>query len=180
MVYQNIGEVLAANEQSKDRFLAAVANINEAQGEFRPSEDAWTIAEIAEHVDIVSNGFLRITRKLLRQAEAEPKAPPAELNLGPTSLDENGNHLPKFEAPEVVRPKGGAKIADSLANLQQTLDGFAEIKPRLEVTDLSEQSFPHPALGPISAYKWIVLLGEHTDRHRLQIERVKATAGFPG
>jgi hypothetical protein len=31
----------------------------------------------------------------------------------------------------------------------------------------------------MNAYQWMVLLGEHEDRHRGQVERLKAAAGFP-
>jgi hypothetical protein len=78
-----------------------------------------------------------------------------------------------------VRPQGGARIDDSLLKIEATLAGFAEIQSRLEAVDLSEQKFPHPFLGPINAYQWIVLVGEHEDRHRGQIDRLKASAGFP-
>ena len=180
MIYHNIADILAANEQARERFMAAVSNLTEAQVNFRPDENQWTIAEIVEHVSIVNDGVLRITHKLLKEAELAPKPPKTDLNLGHTSLDENGQQHPgPFHAPDRVRPQGVARIEDSLAKMRTSLDGFAEIQSRLEAVDLSEQVFPHPALGPINAYQWMVLLGEHEDRHSGQIERVKASPGFP-
>jgi uncharacterized damage-inducible protein DinB len=180
MIYHTISDILAANEQSQARFAAAVSNLSEAQANFRPEENQWTIAEIVEHVGIVDSNCLRLTHKLLKEAESAPKPPAADLNLGHTSLDENGHHHPgPFPAPERVRPQGGVRIEDSLEKMRTALAGFAEIQSRLEAVDLSEQMFPHPFLGPINAYQWMVLLGEHEDRHRGQIERLKATAGFP-
>ncbi len=180
MIFHSIEDILAANVAANDRLAATVSKLNQAQVDFRPAEQQWTIAEIAEHVSIVSHGVLRITHKLLKQGEADPRPAKTDLNLGPTILDENGNQLPKFEAPENVRPKGEVKAADALSSLSRTIDGFAEIRQRLEAVDLSEQKFPHPILGPLSAYQWMVLLGEHTDRHRMQIEAVINLAGFPG
>lgn len=180
MTYHTIADILAVNEQAQARFMAAVSNLTEAQANFRPDENQWTIAEIVEHVSVVNDGFLRLMRKLLKEAESASRPPRADLNLGHTSLDENGQQHPRpFQAPDRVRPQGGARIEDSLAKMRASLAGFAEIQPRLEAVDLSEQMFPHPALGPINAYQWMVLLGEHEDRHRGQIERLKATAGFP-
>jgi uncharacterized damage-inducible protein DinB len=179
MIYHTIADILAAGEQAQARFIAAVSNLTEAQANFRPDENQWTIAEIAEHVSIVNEGFLRLAHKLLREAEAGGKPPKADLNLGHTILDENGNQPPPFQAPDRVRPQGGVSIADSLAKMRASLAGFAEIQSRLEAVDLSEPMFPHPAIGPINAYQWMVLLGEHEDRHRGQIERLKAASGFP-
>ncbi|HEY8462388.1 MAG TPA: DinB family protein [Blastocatellia bacterium] len=180
MIYHAISDILAANERAQERLAAAVSNLTEAQADFRPDENQWTIAEIVEHVGIVTDGMLRITYKLLKKAEAAPKPPRADLNLGHTSLGERGHQHPgRFQAPDSVRPQGGVRIDDSLAKIRASLDGFAEIRARLEAVDLSEQTFPHPYMGPINAYQWMVLVGEHEDRHRAQIESLKATAGFP-
>jgi uncharacterized damage-inducible protein DinB len=179
MIYHSIADIFAANDRAQERFVAAVSNLSEAQENFRPAEGQWTIAEIVEHVSIVNEGFLRITHKLLNEAEAAAKPPVADLKLGPTSLNEKGEQLPPFQAPERVHPKGGVRIEDSLPKMKATLAGFAEIRSRLEAVDLSQQSFPHPAFGPINAYQWMILLGEHEDRHRGQIERLKTVAGFP-
>lgn len=179
MVYHSIAEILAENAAATDRFIAGADSVTEAQAGFRPADDEWTIGEIVEHVSIVNGGFLRITHKLLRQAEADPKPASADLNLGGVIVTEDGQQAPKFQAPETVRPKGGIAIADAVAGLRQTIVGFAEIQSRLEAVDLSEQKFPHPAVGPISAYQWMILLKEHSDRHLGQMERVKSAAGFP-
>jgi hypothetical protein len=177
MKFHTIADILAAQQRALDRFTAAVANVNEAQAHFRPAENEWTIAEIAEHVSIVNGGMLRITHKLLKQAEVEPKSAPEDLNLDFTfSLDDPP---PKFQAPDGVCPKGGISIPDALVSIKASVDGFTEIQTRLTAVDLSEQKFTHPALGPISAYRWMILLGEHQDLHRRQIARVKASAGFP-
>jgi uncharacterized damage-inducible protein DinB len=178
MIYHTIADILAANEQAQARFIAAVSNLTEAQANFRPDENQWSIAEIVEHISIVNDSFLRITHKMLKEAESAPRSPRTDLNLGHTSLDENGQHHPgPFQAPDRVRPQGGVSVADSLSKMRASLAGFTEIQSRLEAVDLSEQSFPHPVLGPINAYQWMVLLGEHEDRHRGQIESLKATAG---
>jgi len=179
MIYHTIADIMATNEQAQARFISAVSNLTEAQANFRPDENQWTIAEIVEHVSIVNDGFLRLTHKLLKEAESASRPPKADLNLGHTSLDENGRQRGPFQAPERVHPKGGVSVEDSLAKMRVTLTGFAEIRSRLEAVDLSEQMFPHPALGPFNTYQWMVLLGEHENRHRGQIERLKAVDGFP-
>jgi len=179
MIYHTIADILAASERAQSRFIAAVSNLTEAQANFRPDENQWTIAEIVEHVGIVNDGFLRLTHKLLKEAESAAKPPKADLNLGHTSLNEKGEQPEPFQAPERVRPKGGVGIEDSLTKARAALAGIVEIQSRLEAVDLSEQMFPHPAFGPINAYQWMVLMGEHEDRHRAQIERLKAANGFP-
>lgn len=180
MRFHTIEDILAANQNAVDRFAASISGLTEAQARFKSSAERWSIGEIVEHVDIVSSGFLRITHKLLKGAEAVGREPRPDLDLLPTSLDGAGNQPPKFEAPEMVRPTGTASIADSLAGLHRTMQGFRDVRARLEAVDLSDQTFPHPAFGPLNTYQWMILLGEHTDRHRNQIEEVKETPGYPG
>lgn len=179
MAYHTVADILASNAAATERFIAGVASINDAQASFRPADDEWTIGEIVEHVNIVNGGFIRIVGRLLKQAEADPKPAPADLNLGGVIVTADGQQAPKFQAPEMVRPKGGVAIADAVAGLRQTITGFAGLQARLEAVDLSEQKFPHPAAGPLSAYQWMILLAEHSDRHLGQIERIKAADGFP-
>ncbi|MFN0085334.1 MAG: DinB family protein [Blastocatellia bacterium] len=180
MTYHTLEDILAANEAAQGRFNAATAGLSAEQLQFRPVEDRWTIGEIAEHVAIVNDGFLRITHKLLKQAEAGGRPARTVLDLGPTSLTEAGEQNPaRFPAPDRVHPSGTLSLSEAQAKMRETLDGFAAIKPRIDATDLMEEAFPHPAFGPIDAYHWMILLGEHQDRHRLQIEGIKAARGFP-
>jgi len=179
MKFHTIEDIFVANESAIERFEAELAGISAEQSSFRPTDESWSIAEITEHVNTVNGGFLRITHKLLKGAEAEGCPARDDLDLGPTSLDENGNQPPKFMAPEQVHPKGSVEVAEALSGLRQTLAGFREIGSRLAAVDLTGQTFPHPAFGPINAYQWMILLGEHTDRHRNQIESIKASPGFP-
>lgn len=179
MAFHTVADILASNEEATLRFAAEVASVTEVQANFRPTADEWTIGEIVEHVNIVNGGFIRIVGRLLKQAEADPKPAPADLNLGGVIIDKDGVPAPKFQAPEMVRPKGGIAIAEAVAGLRQTIAGFAELQARLEAVDLSEPKFPHPAAGPLSAYQWMILLAEHSDRHLGQIHRVKEASGFP-
>jgi hypothetical protein len=39
--------------------------------------------------------------------------------------------------------------------------------------------YPHPALGPINAYQWLLVMGGHESRHRRQINGIKADANYP-
>ncbi len=179
MRYHSIADILSANEASHDRLLQSVAGIGASQEAFRPRDEQWTIGDIVEHLAIVNHGFLRITGKLLKEAEEAGTPAPAGLDLGSTALDAEGNQPPKFQAPEQVRPRGGQALAGSLPRLQETLAGFRELQPRLEAVDLSAPVFPHPAFGPLNAYQWMILLAEHQDRHRLQIEALMASPEFP-
>ncbi len=180
MTYRNINDIFEMIEKMHARFVSSVAGLTEAQENFRPAPDRWTIAENAEHVSIVNNGFLRLTHKLLKQAEADPKPAKADLELPPLTMTDEGGLKPgKWQAPDMVRPQGGVRVADAVAKNRQTIDDLFALKSRLDAVDLSDQTWRHPLLGDLSLYQWFLLLGEHEERHRLQIEEIKSSAVFP-
>ena len=180
MLYQKLDDIYAMIEQQHTRFVAAISGLSDAQAQFRPAENEWSIAEIAEHIGSANNSFLRITYKLLKQAEAACAQPLAGLSLPHVLLDEQGRQNPqRFTAPEVVRPQGGQALAESLAKIAQNLADFQSARQRLEAVDCSQAKFPHPAVGELNAYQWMIVLGEHLDRHRGQIEHIKAAPGYP-
>jgi uncharacterized damage-inducible protein DinB len=180
MVYHSIAEIFDLIEKSQARFIARVADLSEAQEQYRPEAGGWTIAEIVEHVSIVDDQLLRLTHKLLKQAEASGAQASADGRIGPISLKQAEERQgEKFKAPEQAEPRGGARVAESLAKIRQSLDGLCALRPRLEAADLSQVSFPHLAFGPLNLYEWLVLIGVHQDRHRGQIEAVMSAPGFP-
>jgi hypothetical protein len=38
---------------------------------------------------------------------------------------------------------------------------------------------PHPVMGLLDAYQWVLLVSAHAARHTKQIEEVKTSAKFP-
>lgn len=180
MLYRNISDILEMIEQMQTRFISSVASLTEEQENYRPAPDRWTIAENAEHVSIVHNSILRLTFKLLKQAEADPKPAKDDLQLPPLTMTNEGEiKVGQAKAPQTVVPQGGVRVADSIAKSRQTIDDLLTIKPRLAALDLSEQVWQHQLLGEINLYQWLVLLGEHQERHRRQIEAVKLSTQYP-
>ena len=181
MTYQSIIDIFTMIEKVNARFNSSISGLSEAQENFRPAPDRWTIAENVEHISIVNSGFLRLTYKLLKQAEADPKPAREDLRMPPVTLTDMGEQKHgKMEAPETVRPKGDVPVAQSVTKNQQAIDDLIKLQPRLDPIDLSELKWPHPFLGQLNLYQWLVLLGEHVERHRLQIEGVKSSPQFPG
>jgi DinB family protein len=180
MSYHNIADIFGMIEKAQVRLTASVSGLSETQENYRPAPDRWTIAENVEHLSIVNSGFLRLTFKLLKKAEADPKPVIPDLALLPITMTDEGKLKPgKLSAPETVCPQGGVSVAEALAKNQSVINELFNLKERLALVDLSEQTWNHPALGQLNLYQWLLLLAEHEDRHRFQIEEVKASDAFP-
>lgn len=187
MIYHSIGEIFDGIDETRGRLVNRVAGLSRAQENFRPAADAWTIAEIVEHVSIIEGQLVRLTALLLKQAEASSGAP-ARVGV------ESGEAAPivdlraileraakeKYQSPEMARPRGDATVADSLAKLRETRASILALRPRFEAADLSQVKYPHPVFGPLDLYQWLAFIGIHEDRHLRQIERLMSAPEFAG
>lgn len=180
MVYHSVAEILDMITDAHQRLYGCVAGVRAEQESFRPNTDSWTIANIAEHLGIVAGQFLRLTSKLLAQAEAMGALASPDLRISPVTLAPAAtNPDEKFKAPESALPSGNVSVAESIEKVRQAHEALLALRPRLEATDVSQVSAPHPAFGPLNLYQWLVLIGVHQERHIGQIEAVKASPGFP-
>jgi len=85
----------------------------------------------------------------------------------------------KVQAPEILKP------TNRFATREDTIKAFEDARKatmdfvRTTNDDLRDHFGPHPFLGPMDAYQWILLISAHTERHTKQIEEVKADPNFP-
>lgn len=175
MQFNNVGEIFAALDDARKELKQATAHLSVEQSNQRENGTGWTISEIVEHVGIVLNGVLMITNKLLAQAESKGAKWDGNFNP-PLSFAEQVSVLKdaKLEAPERVHPQGKQTVAESLAKLDESLQSLKDLRSRIEATNASNEKFPHPFLGDLTVYQWLVLAGLHERRHIQQIERILA------
>lgn len=184
MIYRSVADIFAAIDDKRARLEAGVAGLNEAEENFRPAPEAWSAAEIMEHLSVIEQQLVRLTQTMLKRAESSVSAAAANGErkpFAPFSLDEliERSRREKYQAPETVRPQGDVPIAESLERLRRSRAALSELRPRLEATDLSEMRYPHPAFGPLDLYAWLAFIGLHEERHLRQIEALKSAPEFP-
>ena len=199
MNYESFADIYAANEAVRRKLYARVENLSDAQQTFRPADDAWSIAEIMEHLSIIENNMVKLIGMLLAKTESAAAAANAGAgaqNAGagasaaggaapprafqPFSMDALADTVKdkKLEAPERVRPGGQVALADSLAALRETRATIESLRPRLEAADLSVAAYPHPVWGDLNLAQWLAFIGLHEGRHLAQIKRLMEAPGF--
>jgi len=197
LIYQSIADIYAANDTVRRQLAERLENLSEAQQTFHPSEGAWSIAEIVDHLSIIERNMVQLIGRLLKKSEgavaainageggdggnsdvqtAAAVAPPFQ----PFSLDTFVEQIRdvKLTAPERVRPGGDVSLADALASLRRTRADIEAMRPRLEAADLYAATYPHPAFGELNTAQWLAFIGEHEARHLRQIENLMAAPGF--
>lgn len=177
------GEVTSAEREqaalylaaTRDRLIESLKGLSEAQWNFKPSPDRWSIAEIMEHLAI---GEERIGEIVGKMADAPVASTDRDAKrVDAFVLADIPNRYPRFQAPPRVGPSGrwaGPEAAEQfLRNRAQTaelLSSSAYLRGRV---------VPHPVFGPWDGYEWILAAGGHCTRHTGQIFEVKAHPNFP-
>jgi hypothetical protein len=192
LIYQSISDIYAANDTVRRQLAARVENLSEAQQTFRPGADAWSVAEIVDHLSKIEQQMVQLIGMLLRKSEGAAAASVMTAGDGreataegapafhPFSLDAFAEQVrdEKLTAPEQVRPSANVPLAEALANLRRTRAAIEDLRPRLEATDLSAATFPHPFFGEFNAAQWLAFIGIHEGRHLRQIENLLAAPDF--
>ena len=177
MENSTIESIYAANAAAREKLKELISSLTEEELHTLPEGEGWTAAQILEHIAHVNASTLRICTKLLsKSAESELAVSAASLSEG---FREKGVQIAamKVEAPEIVQPNKGLSVSESLAQLDENMSGFEELRPMFETRDASAARFPHPFFGEITAHEWLALAGGHELRHIKQMRKVASKVG---
>jgi hypothetical protein len=181
MAYQSVAEIFETIDETRERLYNRVEGLSPAQEKFRPTPDAWSIAEIVEHLSIMEKRLSSLMKMMLMKAEsAGGEAGEVGQGFRPFSLDQHIERSlkEKYIAPETVRPSGNLTVGEMLEGLRRSRAALHELRPKFESMDLSNMTYPHPVFGPLNLYHWLAFIGIHEDRHLRQIESVLSSPEF--
>lgn len=175
-----VQEIVTEIEAARQSLYDAVATLNQTQMDFKPTPERWSISEVLSHLNKVERGLPKLYSMMLQKLAAagwQPETAGSMLDsLDHAQLDVATQ---KFQAPERVLPQTGLAKAEILAALQQSRQAIVDAVAPAGDYDLSGVTWPHPALGDINFYQWILFVGKHEQRHLGQIEEIKKAEGFP-
>lgn len=174
-------KAIAELEGSRKAFLDATKGLSDAQWNFKPAPERWSVAECAEHIAL-SEKFIfgRITNDIVKSA-ATPEKRDAVKGKDELIVKILQDRSHKATAPEPLDPTKRPTSPEDSVKL--FLESRAQTIEYVKTTqdDLRDHFYDHPvpAIGTLDAYQWILLISGHTRRHTLQILEVKADANFP-
>jgi hypothetical protein len=163
---------------TRDQVLSESAKLSEAQWNFKPGPDRWSVGEVVEHLALAED-FLRSTQqKVVSGPAATPEERAKSQGKDDTIMKAISDRTQKVQAPEPLKP--GTKLgsqADVVKAFRErrgkTLDYATTTKDDLRA-HVSESP-----IGTVDGYQWLLFIGAHTERHLAQIREVKASPQFP-
>jgi hypothetical protein len=155
----------------------ATAGLSDAQWNFKPAPDRWSVAEVTEHI-AAAEGYLRgmVVEKVMT-------APPRPEGEDVKAIDDQvlaaiPDRSHKFQAPEPLKPtnrfgSGAGALKAFLESRQQTVEFLTSHD------DLRAHAADSPMGKKLDAYEWVLFIAAHSERHTKQILEVKADPNFP-
>jgi hypothetical protein len=155
--------------------LLAVHGVSPAQAKFS-KQQAWSIAEIIEHLNLFEQAVLRILSKPTPQDRVKDNSE----KIGRDKIASVfGDDSKQYTSPDALLPK---QKSGNLTQLQkQFLDTRKQMADLLQQGKVSfdNQLFKHPSLGEMTKKDWLHMLLHHADRHLRQIAVIRQDPEFP-
>jgi uncharacterized damage-inducible protein DinB len=155
----------------------ATAGLSEAQWNFKPAPDRWSVAEVTEHIAAAEDLLMGMVTGEVMKATPRPDGEDVHatdemvLNMIP-----DRSH--KFQAPEPLKPTN--RFGSPAAALKHFNDARQQTEDFLrQHDDLRAHATDSPLGKKLDAYEWILFVAAHSDRHTKQINEVKADPNFP-
>lgn len=170
---------VAELESSRKAFLEATSGLSEAQWNFKPAPDRWSVAECAEHIGVTEAFILNLITEQALKGPAEPEKRAQVEGKDTAMMAMAVDRSAKFKAPESIQPTrrwatSGEITKNVLENRARTIQFVSTTEE-----DLRDHFMDHPVFKTLDTYQWILLTSAHMRRHTAQILEVKADLNFP-
>jgi hypothetical protein len=163
-------------ETTKKGVLEATKGLSEAQWNFKPAPDRWSVAQVMEHI-AASEDFIRgvVQEKVMLAPAGEPgrdvkKTDEAVLAMVP-------DRTTKAQAPEPLVPTN--RFGSPESSIKHFVESRATTEDFLKTTTGLRDHVTDSPLGKLDGYEFVLLIAAHSERHTKQINEVKADPNFP-
>jgi len=162
-------------ESTKKTIEETVKGLSEAQWNFKPGPDRWSVAQVLEHIGATEDSLRGLIEEKVLKAPAVPDRDIKKIDAMVLAAIPDRSH--KFQAPEELRPTNRfGSPADTLKHFVETRAKTEELLKK--TPDLRDHAMDSP-IGKLDAYEWILFIGAHSERHTKQIKEVMADPNFP-
>ncbi len=165
-------------QETTNNLALNIRGLSEAQLQFKPAPDSWSISQCVEHIIATELMLLDMSQTTL----AGPENPERKQEV--TTKDKDmisgmEDRSKKFKAPEILIKEG--KYTDAQTAMQEfmeTRQKLVDLVNNVSLDDMRNRISDSPA-GAIDTYQSLLFIAGHCARHTLQIEEIKAAPNFP-
>jgi hypothetical protein len=164
-------------ESTRQAVLDATAGLSEAQWNFKPGPDRWSVAEVVEHIAAAEDFLMAMVTNQVMKGPARPAGDDVKA-IDDLVVAKIPDRSKKAQAPEPIRPTN--RYGSPQASLKHFSDARAQTEAFLKThDDLREHAIDSPMGKKLDGYEWVLFVAGHSERHTKQINEVKADPNFP-
>ncbi len=174
-----VGAVAASAQEvtqvEKDKALQYL-DLSEAQWNFKPAPDRWSVAQVMEHIAAAEDFILGMVKEKVMMAPAgEPGRDVKKTDEGVLAMIPDRTN--KVQAPEPLVPTN--RFGSPEGSVKHFVESRATTEDFLKsATGLRDHVTDSP-MGKLDGYEFVLLIAAHSERHTKQINEVKADPNFP-
>jgi hypothetical protein len=163
-------------ETTKKGVLDATRGLSDAQWNFKPGPERWSVAQVMEHIAAAEDFLRTLTKdKIMLAPAGEPgrdlkKTDDAVLAMVP-------DRTTKVQAPEPLVPSN--RFGSPEASIKHFVKSRAATEDFLKSTAGLRDHVSDSPMGKLDGYEFVLLIAAHSERHTKQINEVKADPNFP-
>jgi len=165
-------------ESTKRGVLDATKGLSDAQWNFKPAPDRWSVAEVMEHLAAAEDMLRGMTQEQVmkspavaaRDADETKKADEGVLAMVP-----DRSH--KLQAPEPLKPTN--RFGSPTAAQKHFVESRGTTEAYLKNTPGLRAHLGDSPMGKLDGYEFVLLIAAHSERHTKQMLEVKADPNFP-
>ena len=175
-------EVLNYLDQTRAELRAAIDSIPSPARNTSPAADQWSAAQILDHLAIAHTRVAAVVSKWIAEARANGIGPETATSavLGTIPTERILDRTQRVPAPEAIRPRTDIDAETAWGEFEQARDKLRAAFLTGDGLALEQVIQPHPVLGPINMYQWVLFNGSHEARHTLQVLEIAAALRSEG
>ena len=173
---ERFDRAFALLDNVRDKVLALLRSVAQAQADRRPAEEEWSLAEIAHHLALTEREYLGVVADLAATAPPNEFAYEEVVRTRPFRIEDTWNVAitGRLPTPPELLPTQGLSLAQLQADLDAARSHSREILVPYRAQDLGVKFFVHPRLGTMTLYERMEQIAYHELKHLKQMERVLA------
>src|SRR5712671_6416121 len=168
-------KALAYLESTKKGVRDATKGLSEAQWNFKPAADKWSVAECVEHIAAAEDFIRGMALDKVMKAPAAPDRDIAKIDAGIMAMIPDRSQ--KAQAPDELKPTN--RFGSPEGSLKHFVESRATTEDFLKTTAGLRDHVADSPMGKLDGYEFVLLIAAHSERHTKQINEVKADPSFP-
>jgi hypothetical protein len=164
-------------ESTKKNVLEATKGLSQAQWNFKPAPDRWSVAQVMEHI-AASEDFIR-DNLLKEKVMVSPPGPPGrdmkKTDEAVVVMVPDRTH--KAQAPEPLVPNN--RFGSPEGSVKHFVESRATTEQFLKTTTGLRDHVMDGPVPTMDGYDFVLFIAAHCERHTKQINEVKADPNFP-